>query len=306
MIEEKMKSLALARAEKLSPLPMKVFPSIRDFTSLTWMGTYSWSNQTMRQRIIDSEAIIDLWGVPQVPPEVARDYLRAKYTEKRRHTMAQFQSINEARSWPAFAKTGFYSDMAYVDLKAAYWSILSIIGWDVDYHPSRWLGKRSDNDDFPIPNHKVARNSLVSAGLLTPTHVWDGHDLLRIKAHSPYVNYSLWACVHDVLHSIAWIAIKAGAVHIHTDGYIVPIKNADHLIEEIHRWGLTAIIKDTGDAAIKGVGSYRIGTRKTKKQYQFTPRTISSVYHPDISFLRPRMRGLASHAIDWSFHDEEI
>jgi len=306
MIIDKMQSLALARAEKLSPIPMKIFPSIRDFTTTTWIGTFSWSNQTMRQRIIDADAIVDLFGVPQVPPEVARDYLRAKYTEKRRHTTEQFAAINENRSAPLYARTGFYQDMALVDIQSAYWSIVKIIGWDVDYNPSRWLGKRSDNDDFPLPDNRIARNSLVSAGLMTPTHLWDGTQLMKLKAHNPYVNYSLWACCQDILNSIATIALKAGAVHVHTDGFIVPIRNANYLIEEIARWGLAAKIKATGDAAIKGVGSYRVGETKTKKQYQFTPRTFNSIYEPDISFLRPRIRKLAQSSIDWSIHPDEI
>lgn len=305
MIEQKMRDFAHARAEKLSPIPMKHFPSLTDFTTTTWLGTFSWSNQTMRQRIIDADAIVNLYDVPQVPPEIARDYLRAKYTEKRRHTQQQFMAINETRAAPLFAKTGFFTDMALIDLKSAYWSIIQIVGWDVDYNPSRWLGKRSENDDFPIPDNKVARNSLVSAGLLTPTHLWDGKSLLKLKAHNPYINYSLWACVMDVLHSVGTIALKAGAVHIHTDGYILPMKHAALFINELRSWGLTAIVKETGEAAIKGVGSYRIGTRKTKKQYHFTPRTFSNIYTPDISFLKPRIAKLARAKIDWSIHDNE-
>jgi hypothetical protein len=304
-ILETMKGFAEQRMEKLSPLPMIEFPSMRTFKSMTWIGTFSMSNQQMRQRVIDADALVGLFPeIPQVPPEVARDYIRAKYDEPRRHTMAQYESINQPRAAPLYAKIGVYHDMAYVDLKAAYWSITKIIGWDVDYFPGRWLGKRSENDDFPVPENKVARNSLVSSALLNPTHVWTGEKLEVIKARSMYVNYDLWSCVMDVLHAIATIALKAGAVHVHTDGYIVPMKHAHLLIEEIHRWGLHAIIKDEGDCVVKGVGAYRIGKRRTKKEYHFKPNSINSVYTPDISFLKPRITALSKRYIDFNRYDD--
>lgn len=301
---EGMRDLAEKRTAKITPDPRLVFPSMREFKSLTWIGTFSMSNQEMKQRIIDADVLVGLFPeIPQIPPEVARDYIRVKYIEPRRHTMAQYESINQPRAAPLYARKGVYENMAYVDLKAAYWSIVKIVGWDVDYYPGRWLGKRSENDDFPVPENKIARNSLVSTTLLNPTHIWTGEKLELIKAHSMYVNYDLWSCVMDVLHAIATIALKAGAVHIHTDGYIVPMKHANLLIEEIHRWGLHAIIKDEGDAAIKGVGAYRIGKRATKKVYHFTPHNISSVYEPDISFLKPRIAALSKRYITFGEHE---
>lgn len=304
-ILSKMQEFAEKRAAKLEPLPLHIFFPLTDLTTATWIGTYSWSNPSMKQRWLDADALIHLHpGIPQVPPEVARDYIRAKYTEPRRHVTEQFQSINEHRAAPLYAKIGRYQDMALVDLKSAYWSIMSIVGWDIDYFPGRWLGKRSDNDDFPSADNKIARSSLVSCGLVTPNTLWTGSQLTSIKAHSMYINYDLWACVQDVLHAIATIALRGGAVHIHTDGYILPMKHANLLIDEIHRWGLMATIKETGDCYIAGVGAYAIGEKRTKKVYQFTPSNINAVYTPDIGFLKPRFAKLSTKRIDWTLHDE--
>jgi len=240
-----------------------------------------------------------LFGVPQIPPEIARDYLRAKYTAWRPHTEAQFASINEHRAAPLYAKIGQYADMAYVDLKAAYWSIIQVVGWDVDYHPGRWLGKRSDMHDFPLPDNKLARNSLVSTGLITRQNIWTGEHLKSIKAHNPLVNYDVWALAQDVLHAIAQVALKAGAVHIHTDGYIVPMRMAIPLIEQVRKWGLQAIVKQEGDCKIYGIGSYDIGDKHTLHRYHYRPSNLNKLYEPDIKWLMPRFAKFAKTRIQW-------
>jgi len=294
-----MSDLAHKRAEKMQSLPTVKFPPLTDLKTLTWLGTFSWSNQANKSRFLVANVVVDLFGVPQVPPELARDYLRAKYTEFRHHTIQQYGAINEKRSAPLYCKRGFYPDMAYVDLRAAYWSILQIVGWDVDYNPGRWLGKRSDVDDFPLPDNKLARNSLVSTGLITQQQIWTGDKIKRIKAHNPLVNYDIWALAQDVLHSIGQIALRAGACHIHTDGYIVPARMAAHLIEEIRNWGLPATIKYTGDATIYGIGAYDIGEHISAHKPHFRTADFSNLYEPDISFLRPRMRKFSRTRIDW-------
>lgn len=304
-IIDTMREFAERRASKLTPTVLGKFFPITELHSMTWIGTFAWSNQQAQKRWLVEGVIVDLFGIPQIPPEIARDYLRAKYTERRRMTQNQYAAVNEHRAAPLYAKVGNYENMALVDLKAAYWSILSIVGWDVDYSPSRWLGKRSDVDDFPLPENKLARNSMVSAGLITRQSVWTGDRLRNIKAHNPLVNYSLWACAQDVLHSIASIALAAGAVHIHTDGYIVPARNADMLINEISHWGLRAIVKESGDCKVYGIGSYDIGGKRTKHKHHTKAQDLNKVYQPDIAFLRPRIAKLARTKVNWSIHTGE-
>lgn len=297
---EGMRDIVEQRAERFCPLPMAKFFPLSDLKSLTWLGTFSWANQEAKTRWLKKDVAISLFGIPQIPPEVARDYLRAKYTKRRRHTVNQFKAINEHRSAPLYSRVGQYREMAYVDIVAAYWSIISIVGWDVDYHPSRWIGKRSEMDDFPIPDNKIARNSLVSAGLVTRQNIWTGEKVRSINAHSTLINYDVWAICQDILHCLAQFALKQGAVHIHTDGYILPEKSALALIEEARVWGLVATVKATGDCQVKGIGSYTIGEKRTKHDYHFACRDINKLYRPDIEFLRPRIAKFARTRINWT------
>lgn len=246
-ILDKMRESAEERNERYTANIRQRFFPITLLESLTFLGNFSWTNPNLKMRFMQEDAVLyDLFDLPQTPPEIARDYLRAKYTEKRRHTKAQFAAINEPRSAPTYCRVGRYDEMAYLDLKAAYWTIVQAVGWDVDYHPSRWIGKRSINEDFPIPNHKLARNCLVTAGLMTPHHIWTGQKLKPFMGHNTLVNYDLWALAQDVLHSLATLAIRAGAVYVHTDGYIVPRKRVDMLREEFARWGFNTGIKGGG------------------------------------------------------------
>lgn len=301
-----MRDLVEARQERFDPIPMRNFFSLKTLKTMTWVGTFSWTNQENEKRWLVEAVVKDPLGIPQTPPELARDYLKTKYSQKRRHTENQFKAINMHRSPPLYAAIGTYQDMVQVDLKSAYWSILQIVGWDVDYHPSRWLGKRSDMDDFPFPDDKLARNSLVSSGLITKSTIWTGEKIRQINAHKNLINYDIWALCQDVLHALATIALKAGAVHIHTDGYIIPRKTVMDFTHEVAKWGLRAELKAEGDCKVKGVGAYTIGDKRTKKVYHFTPHDIRKVYEPDISFLRPRMAKLARARVDWTIHPQSI
>lgn len=292
--------LAEKRNEKYIADVRVQFPRLTALNSMTWLGHYSWTNAEEKRRFLDEAVIVDsVTGFIQTPPEVSRDYLRVKYTEARRHTLAQYRAINEPRSAPMYCKIGVYPDMAYVDIKAAYWTIIKIVGWDVDYHPGRWIGKRSENEDFPIPDNKLARNCLVTAGLMTPTHVWTGEKLKPFQGHNTLVNYDLWALAQDVLHALATIALKAGAVYVHTDGYIVPQHRTPALIEEISKWGLRAGVKGQGDCEIYAMGCYKIGNFATKHKVHFKGHDMDKVYRPDIAFLKPRISKLAKTSIRW-------
>jgi hypothetical protein len=288
------------RFETYHPEVLSDFGQITEIKNMTWIGSYSWCTPADKRRLLDEEGIItQLHDVPQTPPEVARDYLICKYPDKRRHIKAQYGEINKPRSHPRLCIPGRFADMAYVDLRSAYWSITRIVGWDIDYYPGQWIGKRSDNDDFPLPEHKVARNALVSAGLLSPTHVWTGVGLKSIKTHNPLVNYDLWALVNDVLHAIAMIAVNYGAVYINTDGYIMARGLANTFISEVAEWGLQARIKHQGDADVYAVGSYKIGDYATKHKPHFASSILFNVYEPDSDWLKLRFGKLARSHIAW-------
>lgn len=299
-LDQAIRDRAHKRFERYTPMILREFFPITEISLMTWIGNFSWCTPAASRRILDEDVIITrLNGVPQTPPEIARDYLLCKYTEKRRHTKNQYTAINLPRSHPRYCDPGRYADMAYVDLKSAYWSITRILGWDIDYYPGRWLAKRSDNDDFPLAENKIARNCLVSAGLMSPSHVWTGEAIKRVKTHNPLINYDLWAAVNDVLHSIASIALEFGAVYINTDGYIVPRTLADSLINAIAEWGLNARIKGEGDADVYAIGSYKVGALTTKHKPHFALGMLNAVYTPDADWLKRRFAKFARTAINW-------
>lgn len=295
-----MTELAERRNERYSADIRLIFPALHTFESMTWIGHYSYTNAEIKRRFLDEAVILDnVTGFQQTPPEVARDYLRTKYTEKRRHTKAQYAAINLPRSAPTLCKVGKFTDHAYIDLKAAYWSIITAVGWDVDYHPGRWLGKRSENDDFPIPDNKLARNCLATAGLMTPTHIWTGKMLKPFQGHNTLVNYDLWAVLMDTLHGIASIAKRLGAIYIHTDGYILPAKNVEAFQTEVQSWGLRTGVKGRGDGEVFAVSCYTIGEFSTKHRSHFRGQDRDTVYEPDIGWLKPRISKLSLTKIHW-------
>lgn len=284
---------AQERNEKYNSILLDEFFPLTELPYTTWIGTYSWTAVEPKTRWMPRGKVVYPFDLPQTPTEVSRDYLKVKYETNHRHTMGQFSAINDHRSPPLYIKPGRYSDMAYVDLKAAYWNIMRAVGWDVDYYPGRWLGKQSSVEDFPIPNHKVARNSMVSAGLITHQHIWQNGRLRRIKARNQLVNYDIWALAQDVLHSIANMALVAGAVYIHTDGYIIPSYMVDRFVEQVDKCGLVATVKNSGDADVKAIGAYRIGSKKTETDYAWQSAIFQKMYKPDMKWLLPKFAKLA-------------
>lgn len=228
----------------------------------TIIGGFAWTSVVAKKKwILQSKA--ENFGAGWVSPsDVARDYLNTKYGKKRRRvTTAQYQATcTEKRSQPLLAIPGYMPDAVYIDLKSAYWSILKVVGWDVDYHPGRFMAVKSSVKDFPFPDFKLARNCLVSMGLPSPMRVWTGEKLTFVKKYNPLQNLVLWSCVQDVLHGIA-SEIEPYARYINTDGYIVEKKNAATVQQIIGSWGLDSDVRFSGEAHIYAAGQYNIGSK---------------------------------------------
>lgn len=289
---DEIREIGAERAERLKPQPTKVFPLITSFDSFVWAGSLSWAIPAQNKRLLKIDNIVNLFDFPQTPTEIGRDYLRVKYPERRRHFAGQYEEINKPRSAPLYAKPGNYRNMVYADLKSAYWSIISIWGWDCDYWPGKFLAKRSSNEDFPLQGNKLARNSLVTAGLVLPSVVWTGDKFIKMNRGNRLANYDIWALCQDTLAAIAHLAKKCGAVYVHTDGYIIPEFAFPLLRDEIAEWGLKLTIRHRGDARIRGVGAYQIGERKSG-HFQLPIHAVFSVRKPDIVHLRNAFRRMA-------------
>jgi hypothetical protein len=201
-----------------------------------------------------------MFGEWQTPTEISRDYLLAKYEKKPRQYHDQYIVNSMKRGWPYLAKTGFHGDCVYIDLKSAYWSIMQVVGWDVEYNPSRWLGRSSIMNDFPLPSNRLARNSLVSSATLSSISMWTGTHLKTKSVGGRLMNPIVHSIVMDVLHGIASDLENMGAVYIHTDGYIVPRYLQASALSMINcQWGVPARVKHEGLTVVKGIGSYGVG-----------------------------------------------
>lgn len=255
---------ARERQEKHATIIKDYFPDIHTLTEPCYHGVLSWTLPQRRERWIKPGAVVNIGNGIQTGGEIARDYLDWKYPDRLRATKAQVLAIKEHRSAPLYCEPSVLEHGAYVDLSAAYWSIMSLIGWDVDYYPGKWLVAGECPDDFPLREHKVARNALVSAGLPTPVKYWTGSEDKKLYTRNPHINMGLWAAIMDILHSIGGIARSLGAIYVHTDGYILEAWEASTLIGEIERFGLHASIKASGVSVVLGMGNYRCGDKSTK------------------------------------------
>lgn len=294
---DRMWDIAQRRNKTFKTVPRMHFPDYRTFDDVTILGGFSWVRQEKKIRYIHSRDIVEVFSeFPQMPTEVARDYLNATQSgNKCRVDKATYEQVMRKRSAPRFANPGILEGCAYVDVRRAYFSILNIIGWGVSYHPGKWIGAGFSCEDFPLPDHSVSRNSLVSSCITNQRSEWDGISNVHIRTgFNPLMNFPLWACVQDILNGIALDMVDLGARYVHTDGYIFPLDRVDSAINRIADWGLVGRVKEQGKSgAIWNSNEYKIGYHRT------LTRTGRFAIHDGIdhevntAWLRPRIAKLA-------------
>lgn len=274
------------------------FP-ITDLTTRAVIGSFAINQPSIKHKFIKNgyqRFVVDT--LPGTPGDIARDYLRVKFPgRKPKMNGRQWRAVCEIRrSHPLFAQPCELDEAYYIDLHAAYWSMVQVFGWDVDYSPGRFIGVRSDVEDFPFPDDKMSRNMLVTAGLVSPLRIWTGSDISTEKSFNQYVNYGLWAIVQDTLNAIAGEVVRAGAVYAFSDGYIVPMARVPVIDAILDEWGLPYRIKAKGRAVIKAAGVYKVGDHQTKRFRSGATRHISKISeHVDTRWLRRRVSAFAAH-----------
>jgi len=262
-IVEQLKERVAKRADQWETKLVYNLPRLDELNETTILGSYSYSLVSSRVRYLKNKDLVTVGDMVEAPSTVARDYLNLEYKRGPRIKSAQGQAIMDGlEAMPNYAKPDKYDHGFYIDIKSAYWSIMQIVGWNVDYWPGNWLSAGRVPDSFPFPGHKIARNCLVSAGmkgsitrLLMPSGKLD-----TIKPSGNLTNMSLPKLISDVLNCIAFDAIQMGAVYVNTDGFIVKDeKTAGRVIQLIFDWGLTPTIKMEGPGAVKSSGAYKVG-----------------------------------------------
>jgi hypothetical protein len=244
---------------------LRRFPPIRYIQEPVQWGVFAWALQTSKIRWIHGNTMVNLGFGPQTPGDVVRDYLDWKFPRRLRACGTQTRNIFTHKSTPLYLRPGVLKDGVYIDIQAAYFSIVNLFGWDVDYFPGKWFVPGTTCEDFPMPDHKPARAMLVSMGLSHTGTRWTGDHFEHYQTGNRHRNYGLWTFVQDILHAIAGYAERLGALYIHTDGYILPVGQSDILQDYIASWGLHSREKARGESLVLGFGNYVVGSNKTKR-----------------------------------------
>jgi hypothetical protein len=302
--EEELHDYIQAKRDKCPDLIPDDFPPIETFDAKVFVGGFSWTATVPRLRIVPHASVLRWSNLVTTPPEFARAYLDICYPRRLRASSGQAERITSPRHAPLYVAPTVISHATLIDLSAAYWQIMSVIGWDVDYYPGRYLSPGRAPHDFPLYGDKVTRNCLVTAGLDNPVTVWTGHKFIEEKLGNRHKNMGLWAAIHDILHAVALDALKCGAVYVNTDGYIVPSDRAELLMEVLRlRWGLTARYKAWGPAIVTGVGSYMIDGKKTLS-FRSDMSAFSNLERPERpEMLKDTFRSIVRGRVDrgWMF-----
>lgn len=232
------------------------------------LGTYSrtWKNKKYREVL--KKKTIDFLGWVDSPTAIARDYL--VYCYERRPAKKEQRDILKNKRMPLYVYPCVMRDCVYLDIKSAWWAITCGVGWNVEYNPSRWVGRGQEPDDFPIPENKVARSSCVTVGRGGPLAIWKAGKIVYQRMYNNLENYHLWGIIADTLHAIATVAIESYECrYVNTDGFIIPTRHLEPLTEYINSWGLVARVKAHGVGVIGGAGAYRVGDHVTLRDMTF-------------------------------------
>lgn len=288
-----MNSLRAERNEGQAIYLVSRFPQLSELKSMTFLGSFSWTSKATNERWIMKDHAYNLGGGWCTPSDIARDYLTVKFgdTRLRCNSKQWAEVVKKKKHQPLYAEPCSLPNAYYIDLRSAYWQILQIGGWDIDYMPRRFLSPRSDVFDFPVPEIKLARNCLVSMGLPNGVNVWiPDYGFAKRSPQKANVNLILWGFVQDILHGVASDMVKkAGAIYVNTDGYIIPNWAMPLADEVADSWGLKFGIKEQGRAEVRGAGDYDIGGHRSAR-LRTVPRSFSYIKPRALDWLRGKVK----------------
>ena len=269
-----MSSLIRSKWDKYDRLEaVDQLPPLEYFGSApVWLGSWSRTSTALREKYVLSSVAVrpdDTAPALCTPSELARTWVDVTVEKRLRATRRQGEFWDEYHhNAPAYARTGLYKDMVYLDLKSAYWSIMQVVGWGAEYHHDM-IVRRYPVDDFPFPHIKMARNALATVALDTPSQMWHDGRIIE-KSGKRIINKSIYYLCVDILQAIALDMLEFRPVYINTDGYIIPRHFEEFAIRKIgERWGLYMERRHAGNAVITGIGSYQIGSHKTRRIQEF-------------------------------------
>lgn len=287
------------RAEKWRTQLVQELPMPEETGQTAILGIYSMCLMNSRTRLLLEPTAISIDHCKESPAAVARDYLTVEYKRGPFAKSTQIDAIQaDLLNPPNYAEPHVFSHGFYIDIRSAYWAIMRVAGWNVDYYPGRWLLPGKPPVTFPFPEHKVARNCLVSSGLIGDVPMWSKErGYFKVHKGNVFANLQLWRLVQDILNSIAFQAVQAGAIYANTDGFIAPNNTVREKVEAIITdWGLSSRIKAQGSGSVVASGTYCVGpSRSGHLKYRSEPTETPPLKLPRFSsWLQSRFARFSS------------
>jgi len=248
-------------------------------------GSYSITWQRGRVKIMNAEKCefwTDLEGqsVLMTPSEIARTEMLREFPDLKRVGW-QKKHIELLDCGAPMLFTGEYHGLGtYVDLNRAYHTIYSQLPLNV-LHPRGWPTKPLSLRPIAekLRNHKSARNSVVGITRSRYITAYKGRKPVLLSAKNRFLSPPFWATIMDVLHELANLAVKLGAIYVNTDGYIFPDEgDPAGFYEFLTEMGYSFKLK-SGECHITGWGSYSVGD-KTTTPYETKHNKTGSPYYP--------------------------
>jgi hypothetical protein len=165
-------------------------------------------------------------------------------------------------------------DLAYVDLKAAYWQLYHPTTLDLYFlpgpKPTLALGRLAFLDGQELSVDKGLRNSLIGSIQVREFHTIGAQGTARHPFLNRLLAPHLWGYLMYQLHTVAAeVRQRYRAIYVACDGYIVAGDDAADLVDWLmRRWRLPAEIQGRGPGVVYAIGSYQIGDHGTRRAAQ--------------------------------------
>lgn len=214
--------------------------------------------------------------VLMTPGEAARTELKRYYPDVNFRARKSDFKLLDISPPILFSGRQYHGHLWYVDLAGAYASIYRNLTLDCC-----WPRGYGDLLLKPVAqrlwNWKVARNSVVGVTRGYQMTGVKGRSVKAVNFHNPFFNPALWHTIQRVLHGIAGLAIRNGAIYVSTDCYI--FNNARGYSRVVNYLeGLDFNLhKGDGDGDIRGWGSYSIEGVKGTARLQETNNHIDNI-----------------------------
>lgn len=234
------------------------------------------SATVMKGRMVDRK-LLDASVYPLTQSELARPYLAQMWRDNGGKRTERVPWMRADLRLLELHQPGYFSGvpvlnrpLAYVDLRAAYWSIAQRTTLDATYRPGSFAarGRMQWTRTDEVGALKGTRNTMLGGIIrslnLTEARrgVVDLHD-----THNRWLAPCLWGLIMDVLHAIATEAVdRFGAHYWCNDGGILPLDQAPLFVQWCEdRWGLRAEIDaESARGSVRGWQRYSVGHKRSR------------------------------------------